>query len=88
MNTTAPATTPATEPEDAIRLYSVRTVAERLEMSRYWVYAQIRKGNLRAVELGDERAHTRIRSDDLQAFIDARTFGHRRQVEEEAVSDE
>ncbi|WP_434316386.1 helix-turn-helix transcriptional regulator [Leifsonia sp. P73] len=62
------------EIEDAVRLYSVRTVAERMEMSRDWVYAQIRAGRLRAVELGDTRAHTRVRSDDLQAFIDARTF--------------
>lgn len=70
--------------EDAVRLYSVRTVAERMEMSRGWVYAQIRAGVLPAVELGDTRAHTRVRADDLQAFIDARTFGR----EEEAPADE
>lgn len=75
MSTTASAPEVESEPNDAVRLYSVRTVAERMEMSRFWVYAQIRAGRLRAVELGDERAHTRVRSDDLQAFIDARTFG-------------
>jgi excisionase family DNA binding protein len=68
-------TAPAPQIEDAVRLYSVRTVAERLEMSRVWVYAQIDAGSLRAVELGSSRAKTRVRSDDLQAFIDARTFG-------------
>jgi excisionase family DNA binding protein len=60
--------------DDAVRLYSVRTVAERLEVSRVWVYDQINAGRLPSVELGDERAKTRVRSDDLQAFIDARTF--------------
>ena len=76
------------EIEQAVRLYSVRTVAERLEMSRDWVYAQIRAGRLRAVELGDTRAHTRVRSDDLHAFIDARTFGRRPRSNEEVTGDE
>ena len=61
--------------QEAVRLYSVAAVAERLEMSRDWVYDQINAGKLRAVELGDTRAKTRVRADDLQAFIDARTFG-------------
>jgi predicted DNA-binding transcriptional regulator AlpA len=60
---------------DAVRLYSVAAVAEHLGMSRVWVYAQINTGKLRTVELGSTRAKTRVRSDDLQAFIDARTFG-------------
>jgi excisionase family DNA binding protein len=63
--------------EDAVRLYSVRTVAERLEMSRDWVYTQITAGRIRAVQLGDDRAKTRIRADDLQAYIDAHTIGKR-----------
>lgn len=76
------------EIKEAVRLYSVRTVAERMEMSRFWVYAQIRAGRLRAVELGDDRAKTRVRADDLQAFIDARTFGRGPRTEEEAIGDE
>jgi excisionase family DNA binding protein len=76
------------EIEDGVRLYSVRTVAERLEMSRDWVYAQIRAGRLRAVELGDTRAHTRVRSDDLRAFIDARTFRRGARADEEVIGDE
>jgi excisionase family DNA binding protein len=60
---------------EAVRLYSVAAVAEHLGMSRVWVYAQINGGKLRAVELGSTRAKTRVRADDLQAFIDSRTFG-------------
>lgn len=65
--------TPATV--EAVRLYSVAKVGARLDMSREWVYERIRRGDLRKVELGDTTAKTRIRADDLQAFIDARTFG-------------
>jgi len=60
---------------ETVRLYSVRSVAERLEMSRQWVYDRITAGDIRAVEFGGSRAKTRVRADDLQAFIDARTFG-------------
>ncbi len=61
--------------EECVRLYSVATVAERMEMSRDWVYDQIKKGALAVVELGSSRPKQRIRADVLQAFIDSRSFG-------------
>ncbi|TFC92078.1 MULTISPECIES: helix-turn-helix domain-containing protein [Cryobacterium] len=60
---------------EAVRLYSVAAAATQLDMSRVWVYDQIKAGKLRVVEFGDTRPHQRIRADDLQKFIDARTFG-------------
>lgn len=60
---------------EAVRLYSVTAVADRLETSETYVRKQIHDGRLRAVELGSTRAKTRVRADDLQAFIDSRTFG-------------
>jgi excisionase family DNA binding protein len=59
---------------EAVRLYSVAKVAEQLDMSRECVYERIRRGELRKVELGDTTAKTRVRADDLQRFIDERTF--------------
>ena len=60
---------------EAVRLYSVTTVAERLEVSRVWVYERIKSGELSVVELGSTRAKQRIRADVLQSFIDSRSFG-------------
>ena len=60
---------------ESVRLYSVATVALRLEMSKVWVYEQIKAGRLSVVEFGDTRPHQRVRADDLQKFIDDRTFG-------------
>jgi len=60
---------------EAVRLYSVAAVADRLQVSENWVRKQITEHKLRAVELGSTRAKTRVRADDLQAFIDSRTFG-------------
>jgi excisionase family DNA binding protein len=59
---------------EAVRLYAISHVAERLEVSETWVRKQIHDGRLRAVELGSTRAKTRVRADDLQRFIDERTF--------------
>lgn len=60
---------------EAVRLYSVASAAELLEVSTDYVYDRINDGLLRVAELGSTKSKTRIRADDLQAFIDARTFG-------------
>lgn len=59
---------------EAVRLYSVATVAERLEVSKDWVYDRISSGVLAVVELGNTKAKQRIRADVLQAFIDSHSF--------------
>ncbi|MCU1598547.1 MAG: binding domain, excisionase family [Glaciihabitans sp.] len=60
---------------EAVRLYSVATVAERLDVSKDWVYDRINAGALAVVELGDTKTKQRIRADVLQAFIDGRSYG-------------
>jgi excisionase family DNA binding protein len=60
---------------DSVRLYTVATVALRLEVGVDWVYERIASGVLPVVELGDTRRNQRIRADDLQRFIDSRTSG-------------
>jgi excisionase family DNA binding protein len=60
---------------EAVRLYSVATVALRLEVGKDWVYERINNGQLAVVELGTTRAKQRIRADVLQAFIDSHSFG-------------
>lgn len=60
---------------EAVRCYSVASVAERLEMSADWVYDRIKAGELAVVEFGSTRAKQRVRADVLQAFIDSRSFG-------------
>lgn len=60
---------------EAVRLYSVAAVADMFGVSRQWVYDRIARGDIRVVELGDSRAKQRVRADDLQSFIDSRTFG-------------
>lgn len=56
-------------------LLSPARVAQRLDCSRPHVYGLIAAGRLRAVEIKatGTRAKTRIREDDLEAFIDANT---------------
>lgn len=58
-----------------VRLLAIPTVAERLDCSRGHVYRLIAAGLLRAVEIKatGKRPKTRVRSDDLQAFIEAQT---------------
>lgn len=60
---------------EAVRLYSVAATAALLDVSDDYVYDRIKDGSLRAVELGSGRPKQRVRADDLQAFIDGRTFG-------------
>ncbi|WP_120338092.1 helix-turn-helix domain-containing protein [Cryobacterium soli] len=60
---------------ESVRLYTVATVAQRLEVGVDWVYERIASGVLPVVELGDTRRNQRIRADHLQEFINSRTFG-------------
>jgi excisionase family DNA binding protein len=59
---------------EAVRLYSVRSAAERLQTSVDYVYDRIKDGSLGVVELGSGRAKQRIRADVLQKFIDDRSY--------------
>lgn len=56
-------------------LFTVPEAAERLKISRNGVYRLISLGQLRAVDVSvtGKGSKTRIRSDDLQAYIDANT---------------
>jgi excisionase family DNA binding protein len=57
-----------------MRLYTVAEAAETLGTSKAYVYERLRAGELRSVDLGTPaKRKLRIRADDLQAFIDART---------------
>lgn len=57
------------------RLLPVPAVAEVLGCSRTHVYGLIAAGHLRPVEIkaSGKRTKTRIRADDLEAFIQQRT---------------
>lgn len=57
------------------RLMSVTAAAEQLDCSRGHVYGLIAAKKLRAVEIAatGTRSKTRIRTEDLDAFIDANT---------------
>lgn len=60
---------------EAVRLYSVVKAAEILGTGDDYVYARIKDGSLRTVQLSSGKSKRRIRADDLQAFIDSRTQG-------------
>lgn len=57
------------------QLLSIPSAAAQLDCSRAHVYRLIAAGRLRAVELRAEgkRSKTRVRAEDLEAFIDAHT---------------
>jgi excisionase family DNA binding protein len=57
---------PAPSPAEDKHLLTINQTAERLGMSRTWVYTQINSGDLPTIQLG---GRTRIRPDDLDAFI-------------------
>lgn len=59
----------------APRLLTVPQAAEVLGCSRTHIYGLIAAGHLRPVEIAAKgvRSKTRIRQDDLDAFIEART---------------
>lgn len=64
--------------EPAQRLYTVADAAAQLDTGKDYVYDRIKAGDLRIVELGtNTRKKIRVRADDLQLFIDARTHGRR-----------
>jgi excisionase family DNA binding protein len=56
-------------------LLTVPEAAARLKISRNGVYRLISLGQLRAVDVAvtGKSSKTRVRSDDLQAYIDANT---------------
>ena len=58
------------------QLFSVPAAAARLECSEMHIYRLVSTGELRAVDIsrrGAGKSKTRIRSDDLEAYIEART---------------
>ena len=58
------------------RLLAIPAAAELLECSEMHVYRLVSTGELRAVDIslkGAGKSKTRIRSDDLNAYIEART---------------
>lgn len=56
------------------RQYSVKSVADLLEVSTQYIYDRMDDGELpRRLDLGGGKAKYRIPASDLQAFIDART---------------
>jgi excisionase family DNA binding protein len=56
-----------------VTLHSIPEVAARLSISQRSVYNLISRGDLRPVDIGTTRTKTRVRSDDLARYIDART---------------
>lgn len=61
---------------DSIVLFTPREAAGRLRCSENHVYRLIARGTLRAVDIaqpGSWKPKTRVRSDDLDAYIEART---------------
>ena len=66
---------PRTAAREAVRLDSIPEAAKHLGVSDSYVYKRIAAREIRVVELGNAgRSKRRIRQDDLQAFIDARTY--------------
>ena len=58
------------------QLLPIPAAAERLGCSEMHIYRLVSTGELRAVDIsrkGAGKSKTRIRSDDLDAYIDART---------------
>lgn len=63
-------------PAASLMLYTPAEAGERLRASESHVYRLIADGDLRAVDIaqpGSRRPKTRVRSDDLDAYIEART---------------
>lgn len=65
---------PAPRSGEAVRLYTAVQAAERLGVSDDYIYSRQKDGSLRTVDVGTNgRKKLRVRADDLQAYIDART---------------
>jgi excisionase family DNA binding protein len=61
---------------EAVDLLTIPATAERLGCSDNHVYRLVAAGQLRAVDIappGNQRTKTRVRSDDLAAYIESRT---------------
>lgn len=58
----------------APRLLKIADAAERLGVSRFWIYRRIESGEIPVVELGDTRKNQRIAETDLAAFIERHTY--------------
>lgn len=65
----------STAPAPPLRLLSVAHAAAFLQRPKAFVYGLIAAGELRAIEIKatGRKPKTRVRSDDLQAFIEANT---------------
>lgn len=64
------------KPSWNIALFTPREAGERLRCSENHIYRLIARGVLRAVDIaqpGSRKPKTRVRSDDLESFIDACT---------------
>jgi|GEM_PF-4020799 len=60
--------------EDAVRLYTAVEASQILGVSDDYIYSRWDDRTLRQVDVGTNgRRKLRVRADDLQAFIDART---------------
>jgi excisionase family DNA binding protein len=60
-----------TEQRESQRLLTVPEVAERLRLSKGTVYKLIRTEVLPAVQLGANGSSLRVRSDELEAWLEA-----------------
>lgn len=63
-------------PAAALVLYTPAEAADRIRASESHVYRLIAEGKLRAVDIaqpGSRKPKTRVRSDDLDAYIEAST---------------
>lgn len=64
------------ESNDSKLLLTIAEAATELRMTKNTVYKMIAGGELRAVDMatpGAKASRTRVRRDDLEAFIEART---------------
>lgn len=63
-------------PATALPLLTPDAVAEKLGVSRTYIYDRIKDQSIATVNLGtDNKPKLRIRTDSLQAFIQSRTSG-------------
>lgn len=61
---------------NAPRLFSIPETAERLGCSVRHVYELISDGRLRSVDIGRNQPKSRVREDDLAAWIEKNTSKH------------
>jgi excisionase family DNA binding protein len=60
----------------SVQLLTVTEVGKRLGVGRVTVWRHVKNGHLRVVDVatGGTRPCLRIREDDLQAFVDSKTY--------------